>query len=268
MLRSAVCGALLLSGCGAGGTTWLGEELNADGGSPSNAGGAPADAEELFERHEAESPLNTLVYPVQIVDDNYVACPVDGVAEGAECTSGGKAIRQTLGRSPCQPPTDAASYDECQDLGGGISFNEVSVPADGLYDVTWWYHCGEDPRMLGHANVYGDTECGGLDYQTGEGTGCRSHLIRVNGVLMSKTIDGQVASYFHFPCYVTTWSMLHGATTRLPLKAGANTISIHAPAARTLDAVDIDAMDVQSEGRGIAPPPLWPKLVSPVVSGY
>lgn len=268
----------LLTGCDGSGTTWLGEELlgsggssagsdSASGGQAAGSGGEAGETGLFFQRYEAESVANTLTYAVQLVDDNYVSCSVDGVREGAECTSGGKAVRQTLGRSPCEPPTDPASYDGCQNLGGGIAFNEVRVPDDAMYDVTWWYHCGEDPRAPGRANVYGDTTCGGLDYETGEGTGCRSHLIDVNGAAVSATIDGQPALYFHFPCYVTTWSVLHGATTRLPLKAGANTIYIHAPAAPTLDAADIDAIDVQTAGGGVAPSPLWPKLVTPVLSG-
>jgi hypothetical protein len=51
------------------------------------------------------------------------------------------------------------------------------------------------------------------------------------------------------------------------LKAGTNTIYIHAPGAPTLDAADIDALDVQASGHGIAAPPAWPKLVTPVVAG-
>lgn len=68
--------------------------------------------------------------------------------------------------------------------------------------------------------------------------------------------------------YTAPWSILHGATTALPLKAGKNTIYYHAPGATTLDAADLDAIDVQAPGHGTAPAAAWPKLVTPVVSGY
>lgn len=38
------------------------------------------------------------------------------------------------------------------------------------------------------------------------------------------------------------------------------------PGATTLDAVDLDAIDVQASGHGTAPEPLWPKLVTPVLT--
>jgi hypothetical protein len=220
----------------------------------------------FFVRYEAESSSNTLTYPVEgIVTEGDAACPADGVKEGAQCASGGKVVNQILGRSPCDPPTSTTSYTNCQDKGGGVQFNGVTVPVAGNYDVTWWYHCGQDKP--GHADVYGDTKCGGLNYDTGAGTGCRPHLIDVNGVPMTSTVGGQAARYYQFPCYVDNWKPLHGATTSLPLTAGSNTIYIHAPGATTLDAADIDALDVQPNGKGVAPAPLWPKLVTPVVSG-
>jgi hypothetical protein len=241
-----------LGGAGAGGTSG---GVNAGGGVSSD----------FFMRYEAESPLNILTYPVEGIATR-AACPKDGVKEGADCASGGKNVNQILGRSPCTPPTSTTSYDQCENKGGGVQFKEITVPADGTYDVTWWYHCG--PDKPGHADVYGDTKCGGLNYNTGAGSGCRPHLIDVNGVPMSSTVDGKPAPYYQFPCYPAPWSILHGATTELPLKAGSNTIYIHAPGATTLDAVDVDALDVQAAGRGRAAPPLWPKLVTPVVSAY
>jgi hypothetical protein len=232
------------------------------------AGGAGGDSvpADFFMRYEAESSLNTLTYPVEVVTtEGDTACPANGVKEGANCASGGKVVAQILGRSPCDPPTSTTSYTNCQDKGGGVQFNAITVPVAGNYDVTWWYHCG--PDTPGHADVYGDTRCGGLNYNTGTGTGCRPHLIDVNGVPISSTVGGQTALHFQFPCYTTPWSTLHGATTSLPLKAGVNTIYIHAPGATTLDAADMDAIDVQPNGKGVAPAPLWPKLVTPVVSG-
>jgi hypothetical protein len=233
------------------------------GGASGAAGGSDVPANFLM-RYEAESPLNTLTYPVEGVGtEGAPACTADGVKEGAVCASGGKVVNQILGRSPCTPPDSTTSYTQCQNKGGGVQFNTVTVPVDGTYDVTWWYHCG--PDKPGHADVFGDTKCGGLNYDTGAGSGCRPHLIDVNGVPISSTVGGKTALYYQFPCYPAPWSTLHGATTALPLKAGSNTIYIHAPGATTLDAADIDALDVQPAGHGTAPTPLWPKLVTPVV---
>jgi hypothetical protein len=250
-------------GASAGGSNGGAAGVSA-GGASATAGGSGVSAN-FFMRYEAESALNTLTYPVEGVGaEGAPPCAADGVKEGADCASGGKVVNQILGRSPCTPPTSTTSYDQCQDKGGGVQFNDVTVPADGIYDVTWWYHCGQDKP--GHADVYGDTKCGGLNYNTGTGSGCRPHLIDVDGVAMSSTVGGEEARYYQFPCYPVSWSILHGATTALPLKAGSNTIYIHAPGATTLDAVDVDAIDVQAEGHGTAPPPLWPKLVTPVVA--
>jgi hypothetical protein len=268
--------AALMTACGRDGTTWLGDQIaggtpgggrgGASGGmsGPFGDAGAPAT---FLARYEAEALANALTYPVEAVDGTgYATCPPNGVTEGADCASGGRVVTRILGRSPCLPPTSTTSYDGCQNLGGGIEFRDVSVPFDGNYDVTWWYHCGADPARPGRANVYGDTACGGIDYATGPDTGCRPHMIDVNGVAMSSTIAGRSAPYYHFPCYATPWSILHGATTALPLRAGSNTIYLHAPGATTLDAADFDALDVQVAGHGTAPPPLWPKLVTPVTS--
>ena len=135
----------------------------------------------FFARYEAESPLNTLTYPVEgVVTDGAPACTgipgtsSDGVKEGADCASAGKVVNQILGRSPCTPPTSTASYTDCGDKGGGVTFNGVNVPADGTYYVTWWYHSGDETP--GHADTYGDVKCGGLNYDVGAGSGCRPQL--------------------------------------------------------------------------------------------
>jgi hypothetical protein len=250
-------------GASAGGSDGGAAGINAGGsGGAAGSSGVPAN---FFMRYEAESPLNMLTYPVEgLGTEGDSACAADAVKEGANCASGGKVVNQILGRSPCTPPTSTTSYTQCQNKGGGVQFNAVTVPVDGSYDVTWWYHCG--PDTPGHADVYGDTKCGGLNYDTGAGSGCRPHMIDVNGAPMSSTVGGKTALYYQFPCYPAPWSTLHGATTVLPLKAGSNTIYIHAPGATTLDAADMDALDVQPEGHGTAPAPLWPKLVTPVVA--
>jgi hypothetical protein len=209
-------------------------------------------------RYEAEAVPPNLLIQSAVVDltcfGTDLTCPPDGVTEGANCCSGGGEVTEILGRVPCSgPPGSAEDYDDCQTIGGGVEFSNVAVAADGTYDVTWWYHCGEN-------NSFGDAACGGVKYTVG--SSCRPHLIDVNGVPMSSTLDGQVALIYQFPCYSGAWSILHGATTALPLKAGSNRVYIHAPHAITLDSADIDAMDVLPQGLG-APP-----LVEPVVSGY
>jgi hypothetical protein len=231
-------------------------------------------------RYEAESPLNALTYPVEgVVTDGAQPCPgvagttSDGVKEGANCASGGRVVNQLLGRSPCTPPTSTTSYTACGNKGGGVTFNAVTVPVDGTYDVTFWYHSGQ--LTPGHADVYGDVNCGGLNYNTGPGSGCRPQLIYVNGVQMSSMVGGLSAVYYQFPAYPDVWSIVHGAVTALPLKAGSNTIYIKAPGFTTSDAVDLDAIDVQPSGQGApsfqasgqgGPPLLRIGLVTPVVN--
>jgi hypothetical protein len=139
--------------------------------------------------------------------------------------------------------------------------------------VTFWYHSGQ--LSPGHADVYGDVNCGGLNYDTGPGSGCRPHLIYANGVQMSSTVGGQNAVYYEFPAYPDSWSIVHGAVTALPLKAGSNTIYIKAPGFTTSDAADIDALDVQPSQQGAplfqasgqgGPPTLRIGLITPVVN--
>jgi hypothetical protein len=212
-------------------------------------------------RYEAEAvPPNVLVQSA-VADltcfGTNLTCPADGVKEGANCCSGGGAVTEILGRVPCSgPPGSAGDNHDCQDVGAGIEFHDVTVPSDGTYDVTWWYHCGENN---GVANVFGDTKCGGLHYTVG--MGCRPQLIDVNGVQMSLIVGGQTAFVYQFPCYDSAWSVVHGATTTLPLKTGSNVIYVHAPHAANLDAADIDAIDVLPQGQGAGP------FVTPVVSG-
>ena len=212
--------------------------------------------------YEAEAvPPNVLTHAATVShtdEGQNRACPVDtrpglsaveahGVTEGANCASAGGMVVNILGRSPCNPETPS-SYTNCQNLGAGVEFHDVTVPKDGTYDVTWWYHCGLDDH-------YGDTTCGGVRYSVG--SSCRPHLIDVNGV----PISSGGAKYYQFPCYPTAWSYIHAATTALPLTAGSNVIYIHAPGATTLDAVDVDAINVLPQGKG-APP-----VATPVMTG-
>ncbi len=246
------------------------------------AGDGPANVPaSYFARYEAESPSNARTYPVEgIATDGAQPCAgapgtsSDGVKEGANCASAGHVVNQILGRSPCTPPTSTSSYTNCGNKGGGVTFNDVAAPAEGVYDVTFWYHSGGGGPG-GSADTYGDVKCGGLDYKTGPGSGCRPHLIYVNGLQMAVTVAGRNAVYYEFPAYPDSWSILHGAVVALPLKAGSNTIYIKAPGFTTSDAVDLDALDVQPSGPGApsfqasadgGPPALRIGIITPVVN--
>jgi len=223
------------------------------------ASASPVDSgASLPRRYEAEATPPTVLTESAIADltcfGTSQVCPADGVKEGADCCSGGGVVTGILGRVPCSgPPGSAGDYVDCLMVGGGVEFRDVTVASTGTYDVTWWYHCGEN-------NSYGDTACGGLHYAVG--SSCRPHLIDVNGVPVSAETDGQAALIYQFPCYAGAWSIVHGVTTALPLLAGQNTVLIHAPHELDLDSADIDAIDVQALGQGPQP------LVTPVVSGY
>jgi hypothetical protein len=148
-------------------------------------------------------------------------CPPDGVKPGAQCCSaGGEVLWLTQGNGP---------------IPGGLQFNGVTAPADGTYDVTWWYHCGASDN-------FGDKHCGGQTDPPTTPAGCRPHQIVVNGVELMGT--------YHFPCFAGSWIEMHAATTALPLKAGANTIKVY-PKER--DSADMDALQISPVGKGTPP---------------
>jgi len=119
---------------------------------------------------------------------------------------------------------------------GWLQYNKVSAPADGMYDVTWWYHCGNNDH-------FGDRHCGGQTDPPTTASGCRPHQIVVNGTEMPGT--------YHWPCFPGPFSEIHAVTTPLPLKAGdANTIKVY-PKSR--DSADMDAIHIQPLGKGIGP---------------
>jgi hypothetical protein len=138
------------------------------------------------------------------------------IKEGMECCSGGKKISNILGRT-----------------NSWLQLNGISAPADGMYDLTWWFHCGKNDN-------FGDTNCGGEPHTP---SGCRPHQIVVNGVELPRT--------YHFPCFPGSWGEIHAATTAVPLKAGANTIRIFARG--RFDASDVDALQVFPAGKGLPP---------------
>jgi hypothetical protein len=125
---------------------------------------------------------------------------------------------------------------------GEVQFNGVMAPADGMYDVTWWYHCGNDDN-------FHDPVCRGEPHTA---SGCRPAQLTVNGVVMKPI--------FEFPCFPGSFDIVHAATTAVPLKAGAmNTIKLTASFTNN-DAADIDAISVYAPGKGWKPH--LPKSVS------
>jgi len=124
-------------------------------------------------------------------------------------------------KTTCPDPATIKPGDDCcsgggevtwltQGIGpipGGLTFTNVVAPSDGMYDVTWWYHCG-------NSDNFGDKHCGGQTDPPTTAAGCRPHQIVVNGTEMTGT--------YHFPCFATSFSLIHAATTALPLQAGMN----------------------------------------------
>jgi hypothetical protein len=118
---------------------------------------------------------------------------------------------------------------------GGMVFNQVSAPSDGMYDVTWWYHCGLNDN-------FGDPGCGGEPHTP---SGCRPAGLVVNGMAL--------AHVYQFPCFPGDWGQIHAYTTPLALKAGpTNSIQITA-GIMGRDAADIDAIMIMPLGMGVAP---------------
>jgi hypothetical protein len=119
---------------------------------------------------------------------------------------------------------------------GWMELHDIAAPANGTYDITFWYHCGG-------GDTYGDDNCGG-DAMTQPGQkGCRPTVFTINGTLMPGA--------YHFPCFSGSGGIIHAATVSLPLSQGMNTIKYAPPVPR--DAADLDAIEVLSSGKGVAP---------------
>jgi hypothetical protein len=188
-----------------------------DGG-PAGASGTDASGGDVSGWYEAEAiPPNTKADKSTI--SHGTACQTMPPKPGDMCESGGGEVNWiTEGRA------------------GWLQYNQVSAPSDGMYDVTWWYHCG-------NSDNFGDKHCGGQTDPPTTPAGCRPHQIVVNGVEMTGT--------YHFPCFAGAWIEIHAATTVLPLKAGgANTIKVY-PKSR--DSADMDALQIQPPGQGVGP---------------
>ena len=117
---------------------------------------------------------------------------------------------------------------------GWLQYNKVSAPADGMYDVTWWYHCGKNDN-------FGDGNCGGEPNHPP--AGCRPHILTVNGARLPKV--------YEFHCFPGPWGQIHAVTTPLPLKAGDNSIRVVATPGR--DDADLDAIAIFPAGMGVPP---------------
>jgi hypothetical protein len=208
----AAAGAGGASDASAGGTSG---DSDAAGGAGGGENGSP----EALGWYEAEAvPPNTLFGATKaVMCGTAPACAShEAVKEGVECCSAGKKLSQLLRGT------------------GGAVMNGLSAPADGMYDVTWWFHCGKDDN-------FGDTNCGGAPHTK---SGCRPHILVVNGVKLPKV--------YHFPCFPGSWGQIHASTTTIPLKAGAmNSIRIYATPGR--DAADLDALQIFPAGKGVPP---------------
>jgi len=227
---------------GDGGTTGSGDDASAPddaaAGSTGTGGGGDAGSGQGGSTgtgtdlgwYEAEAvPPNQLFTTAHKTTCKTACASHTDVKEGAACCSGGGEVTQILGRKD-----------------GALQYNGVSAPADGMYDVTWWYHCGLNDN-------FGDKDCGGQTNPPTTASGCRPHQIVVNGTEMTGT--------YHFPCFAAGWNILHASTTTLPLKAGANnTIKIFATAPR--DGADMDALEIFAVGSGV--PPLIKSNADPI----
>jgi hypothetical protein len=174
-----------------------------------------------FYEAEAVAPNgpNEIIKPAVIND-----CPnmspncgsVETLKTETPCCFSGKEVRQLLRGN------------------GGLIFNKIAAPADGMYDVSWYYHCGKNDN-------FGDGNCGGEpNHPAG---GCRPHVLTINGVRQPKV--------FEFHCFPGMWGEIHAVTTPLPLKAGDNSIRVVATPGR--DAADLDAIAVFPPGKGVQP---------------
>jgi hypothetical protein len=220
-------GGSATGGAGGGGGTATGGSGGGEGDAApaGGSGGSAADSGtptppmsgDMIGWYEAEAvPPNQISGPATVGTCGAGPCAsVAAIKEGMECCSGGKKVSQLIRGN------------------GQLQFNAVKAPADGMYDVTWWFHCGKNDN-------FGDANCGGVPHTP---SGCRPHVILVNGTKLPKI--------YEFPCFPGSWGQIHAATVAMPLKAGDNTIRIYATPGR--DASDMDAIAVYPAGKGTPP---------------
>jgi hypothetical protein len=233
---------------GTGGTTSTGGSSNeGDSGEGGNAGGSgggsagedAASSDDAGVSSEAGSGEVSGWYEAEAIPPNELS--------GSTLVANPPKPRVAHCKVTCTPPVKPG--DNCcsgggevtwltQGIGpipGGLTYHDVTVPSDGTYDVTWWYHCG-------NSDNFGDKHCGGQTDPPTTPAGCRPHQIVVNGTEMEGT--------YHFPCFPDSFSIIHAATTALPLKAGKNSIKVY-PKER--DSADMDALQISPEGKGVPP---------------
>jgi hypothetical protein len=198
-----------------------------DGNAPPSDAASPDAATtgggQMLGFYEAEAVMpngpNQIIAPAVISNCPFMSpnCgPPESVKPEEKCCFQGKEVRQLLrGR-------------------GGLQFNKIMAPADGMYDVTWYYRCGKNDN-------FGDGNCGGEpNHPAG---GCRPHVLTVNGTRLPKV--------YEFHCFPGPWSELHIVSTPVPLKAGENTLRVVATPGR--DAADLDAIAIYPAGQGRPP---------------
>jgi hypothetical protein len=113
---------------------------------------------------------------------------------------------------------------------GTWTFNQMYAPADGYYDITWYYYCGMNDNN-------GDPDCAGNDTLK-TSAGCRPGILIINGV--------ELPTVYQWQCFATKWTLVHTRTLSLPLKAGNdNSIKIYS---KTADVINIDRL-VIPDGR-------------------
>jgi hypothetical protein len=174
--------------------------------------------------YEAESPNNTLIGAARHRPCMACASTAAEMPQGP-CCSGGQEVDNLLGH----PANDL----------GALQWNGIAAPKDGLYNVDWWYFCGQ-------ADANGDMVCPWFG-KMGLGNtppGCRAAQFLVNGAPLH-TEDVQ------FPCFSTPWSIVHLTTIAMPLKAGnSNTIRVYHVGT---DAPDFDRIVVHDSTGPIGP---------------
>jgi hypothetical protein len=195
-------------------------DASSSGGSTtpsSDGGGGPAVSGDMLAWYECEADGNMFTAPARVTECSAGPCPAGApIKEALECCSGGKKVSNV------------------ERGNGKLLMNKVNAPADGTYDVAWWYHCGKNDN-------FGDPGCGGDPTKTA--SGCRPHVIEVNGTRLPKV--------YEFHCYPGSWGELHVSTVPMTLKAGDNSILIYATPGR--DAADLDAIALYPQGKGPMP---------------
>jgi hypothetical protein len=211
------------AGGGPGGEGGGAPEMDAAIAADVAAGGEGGGSGQMLGFYEAEAVMpagpNQLIAPA-VVNGCPNASPncgaPDTVKPETPCCFQGKEVRQLLRGK------------------GGLQFNKLAAPADGMYDVTWYYHCGKNDN-------FGDGNCGGEpNHPAG---GCRPHILTVNGTRLPKV--------YEFHCFPGPWGEIHIVTTSIPLKSGDNSLRVVATPGR--DAADLDAIAIFPAGKGPMP---------------